>query len=334
MKISMKQTLLASCVGAVLTVVTITSCNKSPYPGYSFSENGVYSKFYKHDEKGVKPAEGDYVRLVMSYKNSKDSVLFDSKKNPSGKSYIEFPLSKSTFKGSFEDALTMMSVGDSASFIISADSVYLKTFRAKELPKYVVKGTMLTFEAALQKITPKAEVEAEKKKKMEERNAMLELRKNEEPKAMAKYLADNKITTKPSPTGLIYIEKTKGKGAKPTKGCKVKVNYTGRLLDGTVFDTSDKEAAKKANLYNEQRPYEPIEIPIGVGQVIPGWDEGIMMMNPGTKAQLIIPSSIGYGEQGQGPITPYSTLVFEVELLSFSAADAAPAAQAPAPKGK
>ncbi len=331
MKIKLNQTLAVSVIGAVLTAVTITSCNKSPYPGYAMSENGVYSKFYKHDEKGVKPAEGDYVRVVMSYKNSKDSVLFDSKKNPSGKTYIEFPLSKSTFKGSFEDALTMMSVGDSASFIISADSVYLKTFRAKELPKYVVKGTMLTFEATLQKITPKAEVEADKKKKMEERKAMLDLRKDAEPKELEKYLADNKVTTKPTSTGLIYIEKSKGKGAKPTKGCKVKVNYTGRLLDGTVFDTSDKEAAKKAGLFNEQRPYEPIEIPIGMGQVIPGWDEGIMMMNTGAKAQLIVPSAIAYGEQGQGPISPYSTLVFDVELVSFSPADAAPTA---APKGK
>jgi len=333
MKITMKKTFSASVIMAVVTVFTISSCKKSPFPGYDMSETGVYFKFYKHDEKGVKPKEGDFVKLVMWYKNSKDSVLFDSKKAQPGKDYIEFPLGKSTFKGSFEDALLLMSIGDSASFMIAADSVYLKTFKAKELPKYIVPGTLLTFEAKLVKITSKDEMEAEKKKKMEERNAMLELRKNEEPKALAKYLEDNKITTKPTSTGLIYIEKSKGKGAKPTKGCKVKVNYTGRLLDGTVFDTSDKEVAKKAGpgVYNEQRPYEPIEIPIGVGQVIPGWDEGIMMMSPGAKAQLIIPSSIAYGEQGQGPITPFSSLVFDVELISFTAADPAPAT---GPKGK
>lgn len=327
MKITLKNGVAASAVGALVTVLTISSCNNSPYPGYTMNESGVYSKFYKHDEKGAKPKEGDMVKLIMSYKNSKDSVLFDSKmKNPSGKNYIEFPLSKSTFKGSFEDALMSMSVGDSASFMIAGDSVYLKTFRAKELPKYILPGSMLTFEAKLEKITPKEEVEAERKKKMEEKNAMLELRKNEEPKALAKYLEDNKITTKPTASGLILIEKTKGKGAKPAKGDKVKVNYTGRLLDGTVFDTSVKEIAQKAGpgVYNEQRPYEPIEIPIGVGQVIPGWDEAIMMMNKGEKAQLIIPSSIAYGEQGQGPITPFSTLVFDVELVSFSPAEAAP----------
>ena len=328
------KTITTAALGVAFAAILLPSCNKSPYPGYDANENGVYSKFYTHDEKGVKPAEGDLVKILLSYKNNKDSVLFDSQKNnPTGKNYIEFPLSKSTFKGSFEEALGMMSVGDSASFMISADSVYLKTFKVKELPKYVTAGTMLKFEAKLIKVTAKAEVEAEKKKKADEKNAMMQQRKGAEAGEFAKYLADNKITAKPTASGLIYVEKTKGKGAKPTKGCSVKVNYTGRLLDGTVFDTSDKETAKKANVFDERRPYEPIDFPLGMGQVIPGWDEGIMLMSPGAKGQLIIPSALGYGEQGGGPIPPYSALVFDVELVSFSAAKPAePAKGAPAGK--
>ncbi len=323
MKISFSKKIAVIAMGAVLA---ISACKNSPYPGYDMAENGLYYKFYKQDEKGVKPQEGDVVRIVMSWKNSKDSVLFDSKKaNPSGVNYIEFPIQKSTFKGSFEDALYMMSVGDSASFIISADSVYLSTFKAKELPNYIEKGSMLTFEAKLDKITSKSEVEAERNKKMEEQKKLMEERKNAEPQELAKYLADNKITAKPTASGLIYVEKVKGKGAKPTKGCKVKVNYTGRFLDGKVFDTSVEAIAKQAGVFDERRPYEPIEIPIGVGQVIPGWDEGIMLMSPGAKGQLIIPSAIGYG-QGGGQMPPFSPLIFDVELVSFSAADPASAA--------
>jgi len=323
MKISFSKKIAVIAMGAVLA---ISACKNSPYPGYDMAENGLYYKFYKQDEKGVKPQEGDVVRIVMSWKNSKDSVLFDSKKaNPSGVNYIEFPIQKSTFKGSFEDALYMMSVGDSASFIISADSVYLSTFKAKELPNYIEKGSMLTFEAKLEKITSKSEVEAERNKKMEEQKKLMEERKNAEPQELAKYLADNKITAKPTASGLIYVEKVKGKGAKPTKGCKVKVNYTGRFLDGKVFDTSVEAIAKQAGVFDERRPYEPIEIPIGVGQVIPGWDEGIMLMSPGAKGQLIIPSAIGYG-QGGGQMPPFSPLIFDVELVSFSAADPATAA--------
>jgi FKBP-type peptidyl-prolyl cis-trans isomerase len=149
---------------------------------------------------------------------------------------------------------------------------------------------------------------------------MAELRKNEEPKAFANYLETNKVTAKPTATGLYYIEITKGKGPKPAKGSKVKVNYTGRLFDGSVFDTSDEAVAKQAGVYDERRTYEPIEFPLGQGQVIPGWDEGISLMSAGAKGQLLIPSAIGYGEQGAGPIPPYSPLVFDVELVSFTPA--------------
>jgi FKBP-type peptidyl-prolyl cis-trans isomerase 2 len=98
----------------------------------------------------------------------------------------------------------------------------------------------------------------------------------------------------------------------------VKVNYVGKLLDGTVFDTSDPEIAKKAGVYDQRRPYEPIEFPLGVGQVIPGWEEAISMMQAGTKATLVIPSNLAYGEQGAGGfIPPFSTLTFDVELVSF-----------------
>ncbi len=320
MKNQFSKKITFTAIGAALLV---TACDKSPYPGYEKSENGLYSKFYTHDEKGVKPKEGDVVKLVMSYKNSKDSILFDSKNpkiNPSKTGSIEFPLGKSTFAGSFEDALATLSVGDSASFMISADSVYMKTFQQKELPKYIEKGSMLTFEVKLEKITAKDIVEKERAKKMEEQKVMMELRKNEEPKALAKYLTDNKITAKPTASGLYFIEKSKGKGAKPAKGSMVKVNYTGRLLDGNVFDTSVESVAKEAGMFDTRRPYEPIEFPVAQGQVIKGWDEALLMMSAGSKALLVIPSELAYGEQGNGPIPPFSPLVFEVELVSFTAA--------------
>ena len=294
---------------------------KVSYPGYEKSENGVYAKFYKRDKKGIKAKEGDVIKLILLYKNSKDSILFDSKKqNPSGGDFIEFPLNKSTFKGSFEDALCMLAVGDSASFLINADSVFLKTFGTKEVPAFIEKGSLLDFEVKLEKITSKEDAEKENIKKMEEKKAMMEALKKNEPAILTKYLADNKITATPSVNGLYYIEKAAGNGVKPTKGCKVKVNYTGRLLDGSIFDTSDEAVAKQAGLFDERRPYEPIEFSLGVGQVIPGWDEGISLMSIGAKGQLIIPSSIGYGEQGAGPIPPFSSLVFDVELISFTPA--------------
>lgn len=103
-------------------------------------------------------------------------------------------------------------------------------------------------------------------------------------------------------SGLQYKIIKEGKGANPTRESKVKVNYTGTLITGETFDSN---AGK-----------DPIEF--GVGQVIPGWTEGLMLMNPGAKFEFYIPQNLAYGERGAGQmIGPYTTLKFEVELLSF-----------------
>ena len=83
-------------------------------------------------------------------------------------------------------------------------------------------------------------------------------------------------------------------------------------------ENSNLHATKEKNTFNPQRPYEPIKFQLGQGQVIPGWDEGLALLNKGSKAKFIIPSKIGYGENAAGPIPPFSTLIFEVELVNFS----------------
>jgi len=108
-----------------------------------------------------------------------------------------------------------------------------------------------------------------------------------------------------TPSGLKYIVIEPGEGDKPEKGKKVKVHYTGKLEDGSVFDSSIRRG--------------PIEFTLGVGQVIKGWDEGITDMKVGEKRQLIIPPDLGYGPNGHPPvIPPNSTLIFDVELIEIN----------------
>ena len=103
-------------------------------------------------------------------------------------------------------------------------------------------------------------------------------------------------------SGLAYIITEKGTGEQAVAGMSVTVHYKGMLTDGTVFDSSFSRN-------------EPIEFPLGEGRVIPGWDEGLLLLKKGSKAKLIIPSPLGYGESGAGAMIPAnSILVFDVEV--------------------
>jgi peptidylprolyl isomerase len=113
-------------------------------------------------------------------------------------------------------------------------------------------------------------------------------------------MANETVTT---PTGLQYIEEKVGDGAAPQKGKRVTVHYTGTLTDGKKFDSSRDRG-------------QPFKFVIGVGQVIAGWDEGVMSMKVGGKRKLIIPANLGYGARGAGGvIPPNAELHFDVELL-------------------
>jgi len=118
------------------------------------------------------------------------------------------------------------------------------------------------------------------------------------------YLTQNKVSGNEISTGsgLKYVDEVVGTGASPAAGKTVTVHYTGRLQDGTIFDSSVERN-------------QPADFLIGVGKVIKGWDEGLMSMKVGGKRKLIIPPELGYGSKRVGNIPPNSTLIFEIELL-------------------
>lgn len=118
------------------------------------------------------------------------------------------------------------------------------------------------------------------------------------------------------PSGLAYEIVKEGTGASPSATDKVKVHYEGKLLDGSVFDSSIKRG-------------QPVEF--ALNEVIPGWTEGVQKIKKGGKAILHVPYQLGYGEQGNQGIPPFATLVFEVELLDIVGGAPAPA---PAPATK
>ncbi|MBI2270885.1 MAG: FKBP-type peptidyl-prolyl cis-trans isomerase [Bacteroidetes bacterium] len=275
---------------AAVVTVLIGGCKGGDYPGYERSATGLYSKFYVTNEGARKPKTGEYAAISVKYVTEKDSEIFNSSaiKEAEG-GIITQPIFASTFKGSFEEGLMSMAQGDSASFKISADSVYMKTFGLKELPPYIKKGSMLTFYVKMHGVKTQQEI--------------LNDLSIKEGKQRNEFLKQNNITAEPTETGLYIIEKEAGNGEIIKAGQMAKIKYTGKFLNGNVFDASDMHEGK------------PFELTVGKGQVIPGWDEALQKMKKGEKAMLVIPSSLGYGSQGFQTIPPYSSLVFDIEVV-------------------
>lgn len=125
-------------------------------------------------------------------------------------------------------------------------------------------------------------------------------------KAGKEFLAENgkRAEVKTTPSGLQYEVLKEGDGAKPTSTDQVVVHYTGKLIDGTVFDSSEERG---------------VPATFGVTQVIPGWVEALQLMNVGSTWRLFIPSALAYGPQGAGGlIGPNQTLIFDVTLLEIA----------------
>lgn len=175
----------------------------------------------------------------------------------------------------------------------STKTISKDNFMAGFIAGTLEKGGVMTMEAA-QEYTRTA-METIKAKAMEEKYA-------DNKAAGEKFLAENKTKegVKTTESGLQYKVITEGKGEIPADTCKVKVNYKGTLIDGTEFDSSYKR--------NEPATFR-------ANQVIKGWTEALTMMPVGSKWELYIPQELAYGSRESGQIKPFSTLIFEVELV-------------------
>ena len=177
----------------------------------------------------------------------------------------------------------------------STKTISKDNFMAGFIAGTLEKGGVMTMEAA-QEYTRTA-METIKAKAMEEKYA-------DNKAAGEKFLAENKAKegVKTTESGLQYKVITEGKGEIPADTCKVKVNYKGTLIDGTEFDSSYKR--------NEPATFR-------ANQVLKGWTEALTMMPVGSKWELYIPQELAYGSRESGQIKPFSTLIFEVELVGI-----------------
>lgn len=263
--------------------------------GFKTTPNGLQYRIIK-DNKQRKAQIGDFISIHMTYKTDKDSVLFTTR-SMNNNQPVEIPVTAPQFKGDATEGFTLLGAGDSAEFKMPVDSI----FKGQAMPAFAKPGGFIHLYVQVEKVMSKEEKDKAQKE--------LEAKQIEiDEKLIEEYIKNNNYkAVKKTESGLYYLVQSQGNGAKVEANKKVTVNYTGKLLDGSVFDSNTDPK------FNHVQPFD---FTVGVGQVIKGWDEGLQLFNVGGKGILIIPSRLGYGSRSAGPSIPAnSVLVFDVEVL-------------------
>jgi FKBP-type peptidyl-prolyl cis-trans isomerase len=268
------------------------------------------------DAKGKNAAIGDIVEFNLVAKCDTATINDTWKQGRPATQRVDSPRNSSDLMAVFP----FLSPGDSAIVTISCDSI-LKGIPAEQLshiPAWLKKGNKITINLSVVSIKSEADFkkemdakQAEEMKKMEEQKAaQMPL----DDKTLQDYFATKGIKPEKTASGLYYTIQKPGSGAKIEKGQTVSMMYTGRLLDGTAFDSNiDTAVGHHGN--------SPLVFPVGQGQMIPGVDEGVGLLKKGAKATLYLPSPIAYGPQSPSPtVPPNAVMIFEVEITDVKAA--------------
>lgn len=266
------------------------SCNRKEKDGFQATENGLRYRFIEQ-MKGRKPKPGDIMRVHLLYRDVKGRVLYNSVEL--GDAFV-IQLTEPSFKGGLEEGFAMMGEGDSAMFLLPADSVFDKMFR-RVMPPSVNKGDLLTFEVRLKKIMKPDEYKNEQKE-------IGTKRKGEEETRIDLFLLNNNIKAEPVEEGVWFVKLKEGKGAAPVPGDSVYIHYTGKLLDGSSFDGTGGSIS-------------PLGYILGEGTHIEGWEKAVSGMNEGAVVRLVLRSDKAYGEAGYGPVPPNTPVTYDLELI-------------------
>jgi len=252
---------------------------------------------------GEKIKLNDVITFQVVQKTDKDSVLYSTY---AAGHPVQAQIRPSQSVADLNEIFPLLTVNDSVLVKVPADSIFKG--HDDQRPSFFPKGSNLVFIIKILKVQSLNDAIAEN-------NAAKEKITAAEAANAASYIAAHKLIVKTTESGLKYVITKPSLKLKPQTGDTLLVNYVGRTLDDKIFDTSIESIAKSAGTYQDGRPYEPLQVIVGTGSVIPGWDEGLLLLNEGSRATLVIPSGLAYGSQGQGDIKPFSTLVFDVELV-------------------
>lgn len=298
-----------------LAIVWLQSCEQKEF---KTADSGLKYNFVIEGE-GAIPEDGNILVMNVSYVNAPGNVIFSStqSESPMAISYDDSVLSRN---GGLEEGIRMLQKGDSLIIKFPIEDLYENTFNLT-LPDSLERGSDVTVFIGVENVFTREEFGVYRMKMMEEQQeAMIERQGEqleEDGTTIDLYLKENKIEAEIDPSGLRYVVIEEGVGEYPQPNQQVSVNYTGKLMSGKVFDTSEEAAAREAGVFNEDRPYQPYQFALGTGSVIRGWDIGIGLLKRGGKGVLYIPSTLAYGERATRIIPANAILIFDVELVDI-----------------
>lgn len=309
------------------TLIGNTGCNS----GGSFQKyKGIEYKIVK-DAKGKNAQVGDIVEFHITAK-ADTTTLADSRKQQNNKPAV-IKVEETKMSGMFQSVFTKLSVGDSAVVEISCDTM-LKVNPPQPnqpLPPWLKAGKKVVVTVAVTGIKTmeqyNKDMQAEQEKMQKEMEEKAAAQAPIDDKLLEEYIAKNNIKATKTASGMYYSITKPGSGPNAKAGENVTMSYIGKTLEGKQFDANVDESFKPLD------GKQPFTFPLGQQRVIKGWDEGVALLNKGSRAVFYIPSRLAYGPQDQGPDLPAnSILVFNVEVKDIKAAPKADAQTPPAPQ--
>jgi len=273
-------------------------CQKVKYKGFYTTQKGIIHKLIFMGEGKTNPQIKDLITIDFSYSTMRDSVFFKAKK--------KFVIDSPAYSGAIEDCFMMMSEGDSSAFLLLCEAFFNRTLLSK-IPSFLSKSDSIIIRVKMLEIQSQEDYLKQKREFLSWAQDFGDYEKV----FLQHYLEQEKINEAPTKSGLYKILKKKGNALKPEKGDTVTVDYEGKFLNGKYFDSTKK---RKSNF----------EFVFGTEwQVVKGLEEAIGMMTEGEKAVFIMPSGLAFGEEGSSNnvVPPYTSVIFEVELLRISKGD-------------
>jgi FKBP-type peptidyl-prolyl cis-trans isomerase len=272
------------------------SCGRiAKYPGFKSAGYGRYYRLHKIGENPEKAKPGDYITVNLEYRTIKDSLFFAGTR--------KLKISNPADEGSIDACFTLLAEEDSASFILLAEDFFINTLQT-DLPTFIPAGGSLKINVEMLDIQTEAEYENEKEAFL----SWIDDFGDYEKVILKQFIASEELPVNPLPSGIFYLNLHPGKGKKVEPGDTLIINYEGRFLNGKFFDSTIRRR-------------QPFQFVYGTEwQVIKGLEEAIGMMHEGERSLFILPSELGFGSQGSstGIIPPFTSLIFEVEILKVS----------------